>query len=289
MALPTNHPSIQPELSQTTLANQAKEIESLKQQVMHLQKMAALGELVGTTTHEFNNLLMTILNYAKMGLRHQDDLTREKAFNKILAASERAAKITNNILGMARNRSEHFEPTDMARLIEDSLLLLEREMNKYRVRIDKQIAAVPEAMAIGNQIQQVLMNLLTNARQAMPTGGEILLQLSHDAKANTVDLMVRDNGSGIPQDKLRNIFDPYFSTKSGPDATGKGGTGLGLTACRDIIQAHKGRIRVDSSVGKGTAFTIKLPVAAADKTPVKPSISRSAINALATAPIRTSA
>ncbi len=241
----------------------AEEIASLKQQLMQAQKMTALGELVGTTTHEFNNLLMTILNYAKMGLRHKDDPTREKAFTKILSASERAAKITNNILGMARNRSDEFEPTDMKNLIEDSLLLLEREMNKYRVRIDKQIEQVPEALARGNQIQQVLMNLLTNARQAMPSGGEIILRLTHDAATNTVDLMVRDNGSGIPQDKLRNIFDPYFSTKAGPDATGKGGTGLGLTACRDIIQAHNGRIRVDSTVGKGTAFTIKLPVAVA--------------------------
>ena len=187
---------------------------------------------------------------------------------------------------MARNRSDEFESTDMKNLIEDSLLLLEREMNKYRVRIDKQIEQVPEALVRGNQIQQVLMNLLTNARQAMPSGGEIIIRLTHDAAANTVDLMVRDNGSGIPQEKLRNIFDPYFSTKDGPDATGKGGTGLGLTACRDIIQAHNGRIRVDSSVGKGTAFTIKLPVAVAavGKSAVPP------INALAdSAPKRVSA
>ena len=116
----------------------------------------------------------------------------------------------------------------------------------------------------------------------MPSGGEIILRLTHDPATNTVDLMVRDNGSGIPQDKLRNIFEPYFSTKDGPDESGKGGTGLGLTACRDIIQAHGGRIRVDSSVGKGTAFTIKLPVAvstisAAGKSIVPP------INAIANA------
>lgn len=261
----------------------AEEIASLKEQLMQAQKMTALGELVGTTTHEFNNLLMTILNYAKMGLRHKDDPTREKAFTKILTASERAAKITNNILGMARNRSDEFEPTDMKNLIEDSLLLLEREMNKYRVRIDKQIEQVPEALARGNQIQQVLMNLLTNARQAMPSGGEIVLRLTHDAATNTIDLMVRDNGSGIPQDKLRNIFDPYFSTKSGPDETGKGGTGLGLTACRDIIQAHNGRIRVDSTVGKGTAFTIKLPIAAA-KIPAAGKSVVPPINAIAGSP-----
>ncbi len=236
-----------------------QQIELLKRQLADSQKMAALGELVGTTTHEFNNLLMTILNYAKMGLRHRDDKTREKAFNKILLASDRATKITNNILGMARNRSMDPEPTDLKLLVSDSLVLLERELNKYRVRVDLHLAEVPNAMVVGNQMQQVLLNMLINARQAMPNGGEVTIQLSHDKRANTVDLRIRDNGSGIEPEKLRKIFDPYFSTKSGPDETGKGGTGLGLSACREIIQRHHGKIRVESSVGKGTAFTIKLP------------------------------
>lgn len=239
-----------------------EEIAALKRQLKQAQRMSALGELVGTTTHEFNNLLMTILNYAKMGLRHADDETRQKAFNKILNASEKAAKITNNILGMARNRSTDPEPTDLARLIGDSLLLLEREMNKYRIQVDYEPAVVPQVMAVGNEIQQVLMNLLTNARQAMSTGGEIRIRLAHDIAHNMVDLVIRDNGSGIPAEKLPRIFDPYFSTKDGPDASGKGGTGLGLSSCRDIIQSHHGRIRVQSTVGKGTAFTIKLPIAA---------------------------
>ncbi len=112
---------------------------------------------------------------------------------------------------------------------------------------------------VGNQIQQVLLNLLINARQAMPQGGEVQIRLTYDPACHTVDLRIRDNGCGIEPDKLTRIFDPYFSTKSGPDETGKGGTGLGLSACRDIIQAHRGRIRVESTVGKGTAFTLKLP------------------------------
>jgi signal transduction histidine kinase len=96
----------------------------------------------------------------------------------------------------------------------------------------------------------------------MPQGGRLLLKLAHDPAAGTVDLTVRDSGQGIEPDKLRRIFDPYFTTKSGPDATGKGGTGLGLASCKEIIEGHKGRIRVESTVGLGTAFTIKLPVAA---------------------------
>ena len=116
-------------------------------------------------------------------------------------------------------------------------------------------------MANGNQIQQVLINLLINARQAMPDGGTVLLKLSHDPDQGMVVMTVRDSGSGIPRDKLPRIFDRFYSTKEGPDESGKGGTGLGLSACRNIIEAHQGRIRVESSVGKGTQFTIMLPVA----------------------------
>ncbi|MHC4404484.1 MAG: sensor histidine kinase [Planctomycetota bacterium] len=239
--------------------NLQQENALLKRRLMQAQKLTALGELVGTTTHEFNNVLMTIINYAKLGLRHKDVATREKAFDKILAASHRAAKITNGVLGMARNRSAGQEATDLRALLEDTLVLLEREMNKYRVRLEKQFQPIPEAYVNGNQIQQVLLNLLINARQAMPRGGRLLLKLSHDAETDMIDMIVRDFGCGIPQEKLPHIFDSFFTTKAGPDSSGKGGTGLGLSMCKDIVEAHHGRIRVDSTVGRGTAFTLKLP------------------------------
>jgi signal transduction histidine kinase len=245
----------------TDVLSLEEQVVLLKEQLVQAQKLTALGELVSTTTHEFNNVLMTIINYAKMGMRHKDQPTRDKSFDKILTAANRAAKITNGVLGLARNRSVSQEPTDLGKMVEDTLLLLEREMNKYRIAVDKHFQPVPEAMVNGNQIQQVLLNLLINARQAMPNGGRIIIKLSHDTTGDMVDLMVRDNGCGIPADKLRRIFEPFFTTKSGPDASGKGGTGLGLSMCRDIIEAHHGRIRVDSTVGKGTAFTLKLPVA----------------------------
>ncbi|HTM53143.1 MAG TPA: HAMP domain-containing sensor histidine kinase [Pirellulales bacterium] len=238
-----------------------EQVRLLKAQLEQSQKLTALGELVSTTTHEFNNVLMTILNYAKMGQRHKDEATRDKAFEKILNAGQRAARITNGILGFARNRPAGMEPTDLVKLLDDSLLLLEREMSKYRVVVDKQFQPVPPALANANQIQQVVMNLLVNARQAMPSGGHITLRLAHDRANATVDLSIRDTGTGIAPDKLPRIFDRYFTTKSGPDASGKGGTGLGLSYCRDVIEAHHGRIRVESTLGKGTAFTIKLPEA----------------------------
>ena len=247
---------------------QHKEIEQLREQITALkkqldqsQRMTALGELVSTTTHEFNNVLMTIINYAKMGMRHDDKPTRDKAFDKINNAGMRAAKITNAVLGMARNRSDHFEMTDVAKLVDESMVLLEREMQKYRISVDMQIEEnLPQISAIGNQIQQVLMNLLINARQAMSEGGQVVIKLKRNEKNNTVDLSVRDFGPGIPQEKLRRIFDPFYSTKSGPDETGKGGTGVGLSTCKNIIEAHGGRIRVESSVGKGTNFTLMFPL-----------------------------
>lgn len=242
-------------------ASLEQQVAQLKQQLAQAQKLTALGELVGTTTHEFNNVLMTIINYAKIGMRHQDAPTRDKSFDKILTAANRAAKITNGILAFARNRSQSLEPTDLRRVVEDSLMLLEREMVKYRVKVETQLLPTPPAMANGNQIQQVLLNLLINARQAMPQGGMIYIKLAHDEEAGTVELSVRDTGCGMAPEVMRRIFDPFYSTKTGPDDSGKGGTGLGLSMCRDIIEAHHGRIRVDSTVGKGTAFTMKLPVA----------------------------
>jgi signal transduction histidine kinase len=149
------------------------------------------------------------------------------------------------------------------------MLLLEREMAKYRVRVETHLEATPPAMANGNQVQQVLMNLMINARQAMPNGGMLMIRLGYDAAANMVELVVRDTGSGMTPEVLRKIFDPYFSTKAGPDSSGKGGTGLGLSTCRDIIESHKGRIRVESTVGKGTAFTIKLPAALPAVAPIQ--------------------
>ena len=241
--------------------SESEQLQLLKEQLARAQRMTALGELLGTTTHEYNNVLMTVLNYAKMGIRHKDEATRDKAFEKILAAGERAAKITNSILGLARNRSGDFEPTDLAKLVDDALVLLERELRKYRIAIETHLEDAPPARANPNQIQQVLLNLLINARQAMPNGGQVVIRVGLDQASGMVELSVRDNGPGIAEDKLPRIFDPYYSTKKGPDETGKGGTGVGLSACRDIMEAHQGKILVASTIGKGTAFTLRIPMA----------------------------
>jgi len=252
-----------------------QQIDFLQRQLAHAQRLTALGELISTATHEFNNVLMTIINYANLGLRHRDAETRNKAFEKISAAAVRASRITKGVLGMAKNRSAGQEPTSLAALVEDTLLLLERELNKYRIAVDKHLHPVPEAYVNGNQIQQVLVNLLINARQAMHGGGRLTIKLWHDPETDMVHLMFRDNGCGIPPEVLPRIFDSFVTTKTGPDASGKGGTGLGLSMCRNIIEAHHGRIRVESTVGKGTAFTLMLPTAtkaAPTRTPILPPI-----------------
>jgi len=238
-----------------------QENEALKKRLSEMQRMTALGELVSTTTHEFNNVLMTIVNYARMGMRYEDKETRDKAFAKIDKAGQRASKITNAVLGMARNRGDQFELTNLEKLIDESMVLLEREMQKYRIAIEFDYEAdLPEVPVIGNQLQQVLMNLMINARQAMQDGGRLIVRLKKNAEAKTIDLSIRDFGPGIEQEKLRRIFEPFYSTKAGPDETGKGGTGVGLSTCKSIMDAHGGKIRVDSSVGKGTCFTLMLPI-----------------------------
>ena len=247
-------------------SDQSMYVQHLKSELRKMQAMAALGELTSTATHEFNNVLMTILNYARLGIRNTDDATRDKALRKILEASERAAKITNTILAQARNRSDSHEPTDLTQIIESSLVLLEREMRKYRIAVETDLdSSTPPAMVSGNQIQRVLLNLLINGRQAMPEGGTILIRLAASTEPGFVELSVRDSGSGIPQDKLPHIFDAFYTTKSGPDESGKGGTGLGLAACKEIIDAHQGRIRVESSLGAGLPSSFGCPSRATPK------------------------
>lgn len=240
-------------------------IAELEQRLVQCERLASVGELASTTTHEFNNILMTILNYAKLGLRHKDDATREKALTRILDAANRGAKITSLVLGLSRSGSSTNDPIDLVAIVEDALVLLEKELQKYRIHVEKEISSVPIMLGSAGQLQRLLLNLITNARQAIKENGTIRVVVKHEAKTNSVVLTIRDNGSGIPKDVLPKIFDRFFTTKSGPDASGKGGTGLGLTACKQIIDDHRGRIRVESTVGKGTAFTIRFPVASASR------------------------
>jgi signal transduction histidine kinase len=247
------------------------ENDDLRRQLVQMQKMSAVGSLASSITHEFNNVLTTIINYAKMGLRHKDVGTREKAFDKILSAGHRASKITTGMLSYARNQGERRELSDLVAVVEDVLVLVEKDLQMHRVRLQTDFVGRPFAMVNANQIQQVVLNLIVNARQAMENGGTLYLSVRPNEETSMAEISLRDTGCGIPADKLREIFEPFYTTKQA-DKQGQGGTGLGLALCREIIEAHKGRIRVESAVGKGTTFTLKLALAQAPAAADAPSV-----------------
>jgi signal transduction histidine kinase len=238
----------------------ATTIESLRQQVVALQRISTLGVLAGGVFHELNNALTPILNYAKLALRNPDPAYRERALTQIVNASLRAAEITAGMLGLSRvgNRDQR-EPTDLAKLVEQVVLLVKKDLARHRVRLDWKAIGRPYARVNPAQIQQVLLNLVINARQAMPDGGTIHIRLGPDRTGRLAELSVADGGVGIAPVHLRRIFEPFYSTKSGPDSSGQGSTGLGLAVCRDLIAAHRGRLRAESRLGEGSIFTIILP------------------------------
>jgi signal transduction histidine kinase len=242
-----------------TVTSATKEVETLRRQVVALQRVSSLGVLAGGVCHELNNALTPILNYAKLGLRNPDAKYRERAFEKILEAAQRAAAITGGVLGLARPHVDRREPADLIRLAEEVILLVGKDLSRNRVHLDFQTVGRPCARVNPAQIQQVLLNLLINARQAMPKGGTVRLRVALDAAGRLAELSVADTGTGIAPADLRHIFDPFFTTKNGPDETGLGGTGLGLSVCRDIVEAHHGRLRAESRLGQGTTFTLRLP------------------------------
>ena len=182
-----------------------------------------------------------------------------QALEKILKGSQRAAIIVNSMLGFARNTSTQREDTDLASLVEEVLVLAEKDLSKHRVAVEKKFHGRPRAAVVPAQIEQVLLNLIINARQAMPRGGQLKIEVRDNPRTQMVELSVADTGVGIPPERLRLIFEPFYTTKE-PDAHGHGGTGLGLSVCRQIIEQHQGRIRVESLIGKGSTFTVKLPL-----------------------------
>ncbi|MCA9026597.1 MAG: HAMP domain-containing histidine kinase [Planctomycetaceae bacterium] len=240
-------------------ADLREKLDSMQAQLMQAQKLGSIGVLASSITHEFNNILMTVINYSKMGLRHRDNDTREKAFNKILDAGQRAAKITTGMLSYARAKGDRRDPLSLVQVVQDVLVLVEKDLQKHRITLDTRFQDDPYAEVNSGQVQQVLLNLIINARQAMAKGGTLTIIVRTNAQDGMGEVAVRDTGTGIPAAKLPHIFDPFFSTKKA-DEQGQGGTGLGLALCKDIIEAHKGRIRVESAEGQGTCFTLRFPL-----------------------------
>lgn len=251
------------------IAQLEAQLKALQSQLLQAQKMSSVGVLAASITHEFNNILTTVINYAKMGIRHKDAATRDKAFDKIMAAGQRASKITTGMLSYARHHGDRREPMDLAPLVEDVLILVEKDLQRYRVKLITQYESRPWASVNSGQVQQVLMNLIVNARQAMESGGTLTVTVRSNLETAQAELSIRDTGAGIPKEKLHQIFEPFFTTKAS-DEGGQGGTGLGLSLAREVMESHGGRIRVESAVGAGTVFTLKFPLVQPNSIPVKP-------------------
>jgi len=236
------------------------ETEQLRQQLLQAQRLSSVGALASSVAHEFNNILTTIINYAKLALRPgTEEAARTQALEKVLKGSQRAAVIVNSMLGFARNQSTHRETADLAALVEEVLVLTDKDLQKHRVQVEVRVHDRPRVEVAAGQIEQVILNLVINARQAMPQGGRLRVEVRADARTRMAEVRVADTGMGIAPEALRLIFEPFFTTKE-PDEHGHGGTGLGLSVCRQIIEQHQGRIRVESVVGQGSTFTVKLPL-----------------------------
>jgi signal transduction histidine kinase len=244
-------------------------IDTLQRQVVALQRISHAGVLAGSVFHELNNALTPILNYAKLALRNSDPAYRDRALTQIVDAAQRAGSIIRGMLDLARPGANpgQREPTEMSRLVSDVVVLVKKDLAAHRVRLDLKPAGELWVWANPAQIQQVLLNLLINARQAMPGGGTVRLRTRKDATGRFVELSVTDSGVGIASADLRRIFDPFYSTKNAPDDSGQGGTGLGLSVCRDIIEAHHGRLRAESRLGHGSTFTVIVPACSPPATP----------------------
>src|SRR5262245_39911503 len=238
----------------------AAEADQLRQQLLRAQRLSSVGTLASSVAHEFNNILTTVINYAKLGLKPEaSESSRLQALEKILKGSQRAATIINSMLGFARNQSTQREATDLVALIEEVLILTDKDLSKHQVQVEKKIFGRPKAPVVRGQIEQILLNLVITARQAMPRGGRLTIEVRENPRTSMGEISIADTGVGIPPEQLRLIFEPFYTTKE-PDDEGHGGSGLGLSVCRQIIEQHQGRIRVESVVGKGSKFTVKLPL-----------------------------
>lgn len=236
------------------------ETRDIYHQLLQAEKMAALGQTVSGVAHELNNPLATILSWAeRLSERPAIDASLRRGLETILSESERAARIVRNLLTFARKRQTTRGMVDVNQVIRETLALRAYEQRVSNITIiDALAAGLPLVFADGHQVQQVLLNLVINAEQAMLSAsgrGVLVVRTWHDAEHESVILEINDDGPGIPDELQPKIFDPFFTTKE----VGKG-TGLGLTVAYAIVQEHGGRIRLESRPAVGTSFFVELPV-----------------------------
>jgi PAS domain S-box-containing protein len=241
------------------LQDQARD---MYQQLVQAEKLASLGQTMSGVAHELNNPLATILACAeRLAERRLDDVTR-RDLDAIHNAADRAARIVRNLQTFARKRHTTRTTVELNQVVRETLALRAYEQRAANVVIVSALAAaLPPIFADPHQIQQILLNLIINAEQAMRSAhgrGTLILRTWHDPERDAVVLEVNDDGPGMPEEVQAKVFDPFFTTK----AVGKG-TGLGLTVAYAIAQEHGGRLSVRSGTGpdeRGASFFLELPV-----------------------------
>jgi PAS domain S-box-containing protein len=231
----------------------------LESQLSQAEKLSSIGLLAAGVAHEVNTPLAVISSYAQMLAKQVNtDPKKSELLDKITRQTFRASEIVNSLLNFSRTSSTEFTNVDVNRVIQDTLMLLEHQFKVARIKVEQNLQ--PQLPAIyGNtgKLQQVFLNLFLNAKDAMPSGGTLMVATQNGAH---LQVTVADTGTGIAQEHIHRIYDPFFTTKNKPKTGHSGGTGLGLSVTYGIIQEHAGKIRVSSRPGEGTTFTMEFPL-----------------------------
>ncbi|MFQ6137463.1 MAG: sensor histidine kinase, partial [Candidatus Hydrothermarchaeales archaeon] len=231
-----------------------RELREAQQQLIQSEKLAAIGQLAAGVAHEINNPLANISMYTQMLMEKEKDSARREKLEVIEGQVGIAARIVGHLLDFSRQSEPKTTQLDLNKEILETLSFLNHQMYISNIEIVKDLDAdLPKIYADSGQLRQVFLNLISNAIEAMPRGGR--LTLSTKKEDGEIEIGIADTGVGIPKEDISKIFDPFFSTRG----VGKG-TGLGLSVSLGIIERHAGRIEVESEVGVGTKFTIKLPI-----------------------------
>jgi signal transduction histidine kinase len=224
------------------------------------EKMLSLGRLAAGLAHELNNPIGVISSRIEIMLLDAEAQPVYGQLGEDLRVlhrhAQRVTRIAQGLLSFSRQSSGRRGPVDLNHLVEETLLLVERPIAKHGLKVTRRLAAdLPPLWGDGNTLQQVVLNLLTNARDAIEGKGEITVETSRAAgEPDALRLVVRDTGPGIPPEALPRIFDPFFTTKAE-------GTGLGLSVSYGIVRDHQGTVDVESRPGEGTTFILTFPVA----------------------------
>ncbi|MBI2683689.1 MAG: PAS domain S-box protein [Acidobacteriales bacterium] len=232
---------------------------ALESQVAQAEKLSSIGVLAAGVAHEVNTPLAVISSYAQMLAKQlTGDEKRSALLEKITQQTFRASEIVNNLLNFSRTGSTEFGDVDLNKVIADTLALLEHQLRGARIKVEHTLdPALPVILGNSGKLQQVFLNLLLNAKDAMTEGGSLNIVT---ANGPYVSVRVSDSGVGIAPEHQARIFDPFFTTKMGTKEGNRRGTGLGLAVTYGIIQEHAGKISVDSQPGEGTTFWLEFPV-----------------------------